>query len=178
MIRTELVDSAYIYSIRKAWTWCSQLQKLSFESSAPSSPRPEGVTAIAWLFLVSGGYLGAVGFVLLLYPGFLSLEAIVRLGRPWLGGLELGGRFVFLIGGWLCLFIGLELLTLKHWARWAATLVCLWGVFLLIPIVSTAANDFRLNLLWSGMGIIVRVIVVWYLWQESVREAFDRRSRT
>ncbi len=136
--------------------------------------RPEAVTAIAWLFGLSGIYLGAVGLVMLLAPKFISLETIVHLGRPWLNGLELGGRYVFLLGGWLFLFIGLELRDLRNWARWAATLVCSYGIFLLIPIVSMAASNFRASLLWSGLGIIVRVVVVWYLWQEEVREAFEK----
>lgn len=137
-------------------------------------PRPEGVTVIALLFGLSGIYLGIVGLILLLAPGLLSSDTIVFLGRPWLGGMELGGRYVFLVSGWLLLFIGLELHDLTNWARWAATVVCAYGVFLLIPIVSMAATHFRAPLLWSGLGIIVRVVVVWYLWQEGAREAFEK----
>ncbi|SRR5579862_2087077 len=136
--------------------------------------RPEAVTAIAWLFGLSGIYLGAVGLVMLIAPGFISLETIVHLGRPWLNGMELAGPYAFLISGWFLLFIALELRDLRNWARLAATFVCAWGVFLLIPVVSSAATNFRWSLLWSGLGIIVRVVVVWYLWQEEVRTAFQR----
>lgn len=141
--------------------------------------RPEAVTAIAWLFGLSGIYLGAIGLVMLIAPLFsirklFSVETVVRLGRPWLNGMELAGPYAFLISGWFLLFIALELLDLRNWARLAATFVCTWGIFLLIPIVSSAATNFRWSLLWSGLGIIVRVVVVWYLWQEEVREAFLR----
>jgi hypothetical protein len=144
---------------------------------------PEAVTAIAWLFGLSGIYLGAVGLVMLLAPLFsirklFSVEAIVRLGRPWLNGMELAGPYAFLISGWFLLFIALELRDLRNWARLAATFVCAWGVFLLIPVVSFsvthAAVHLSWSLLWSGLGVIVRVVVVWYLWQEEVREAFQR----
>jgi len=145
--------------------------------------RPEAVTAIAWLFGLSGIYLGAVGLVMLLAPllsikKLFSVETIVRLGRPWLNGVELAGPYAFLISGWFLLFIALELRDLRNWARIAATFVCAWGVFLLIPVVSFsvahAAAHLSWPLLWSGMGIIVRVVVVWYLWQEEVREAFEK----
>ncbi|MGA2697676.1 MAG: hypothetical protein ABSE92_16565, partial [Terriglobales bacterium] len=48
--------------------------------------RPEAVTAIAWLFGLSGIYLGAVGLVMLIAPLFsirklFSVETAVRLGR-------------------------------------------------------------------------------------------------
>lgn len=143
--------------------------------------RPEAVTAIAWLFGLSGVYLGAVGFIMLIAPLFskeklFSVETTVRLGRPWLLGMELAGPYAFLISGWFLLFIALELRDLRNWARIAATFVCAWGVFLLIPVVSIAATHFRWSLLWSGLGIIVRVVVVWYLWQEEVREGFESKK--
>jgi hypothetical protein len=141
--------------------------------------RPEAVTAIAWLFGLSGIYLGAVGLVLLIAPLFsirklFSVETIARLGRPWLNGMELAGPYAFLISGWFLLFIALEVRDLRNWARLAATFVCAWGVFLLIPVVSSAATRFRWSLLWSGLGIIARVVVVWYLWQEEVGVAFEK----
>jgi len=63
-------------------------------------------------------------------------------------------------------------LRLNNWARRAAIVVGLLGAVMLIPAVSAAAVDFRLSLLWAGLGIIIRVIVVWYLYQVPVREAF------
>jgi hypothetical protein len=40
--------------------------------------------------------------------------------------------------------------------------------------VSAAAVDFRASLLWGGLGIIVRVMIIWYLYQEPVAEKFSR----
>lgn len=137
-----------------------------------SEGRPAGVTLIASVFLLGGIYLAVIGLILLILPARLSLSTIVDLGRPLLGGLELGGTYVFLIAGWLAIFIGLELLNLTNWARWIAIVICLFGVFLLVPIVSIAAARFQISLLWSGLGIMLRVAAVWYLWQEPVRNAF------
>jgi len=65
---------------------------------------------------------------------------------------------------------------LNYWARWAAIVVAIAGVVMLVPSVSAAAVDFRWSLLWSGMGITVRVAVVWYLLQEPVRATFTKRA--
>jgi len=143
------------------------------------APRPAGITAIAWLFGLSGIYLFVIGLLILHSPRLFSADAIIRIGRPLLTGLEVGGgSYVFLISGWLFVIIGLQLRELRNWARWAATLVCLYGMFLLIPIVSIAANSFGASLFWSGLGMIVRVVVVRQLWLEDVRDAFDRDVAT
>ena len=147
-----------------------------FGGAPPASrQRPPGVTAIALLFGLSGIYLFVIGLLILHSPRLFSADAIIRIGRPLLTGLEVGGgSYVFLISGWLFVIIGLQLRELRNWARWAATLVCLYGMFLLIPIVSIAANNFGASLFWSGLGMIVRVVVVRQLWLEEVRDAFDR----
>ena len=43
---------------------------------------------------------------------------------------------------------------------------------MLVPAVSAAAVDLGTSLLWGGLGIIVRVMIVWYLFQAPVAEAF------
>jgi hypothetical protein len=52
--------------------------------------------------------------------------------------------------------------------------VGLIGVVMLVPAVSAAAVDFRASLLWGGLAIIVRVMIVWYLYQEPVKRAFAK----
>jgi hypothetical protein len=43
-----------------------------------------------------------------------------------------------------------------------------------IPTVSAAAVDVRWSLVWGGLGMIVRMVVIWYLWQTPVAEQFSR----
>jgi len=44
---------------------------------------------------------------------------------------------------------------------------------MLLPNVSSAMLDFRIGkLVWAGFGTIARVMIVWYLFQEPVGEAF------
>jgi hypothetical protein len=45
---------------------------------------------------------------------------------------------------------------------------------MLVPAVSAAAVAFRAALFWAGLGIIVRVMIIWYLYQEPIKEDFTK----
>jgi hypothetical protein len=46
-----------------------------------------------------------------------------------------------------------------------------------LPAVSSSVIEFRAgNLAWGGLGIIVRMMVVWYLWQTPVAEQFAKKT--
>jgi hypothetical protein len=130
---------------------------------------PTGVTAIALIFFLAAAYLAMIGAVMLAAPGALSMA----LGAPLLNGLELAGPYMFLLMAGVAALIGWGLLRLNHWARRAAIVVGIIGLIMLIPSVSAAAADFRASLLWSGLGVILRVIIVWYLYQTPVAERFS-----
>jgi len=44
---------------------------------------------------------------------------------------------------------------------------------MLIPKVSAAGTDLSLNLFLAGSMIMVRTIIVWYLWQKWTAERFS-----
>ena len=48
------------------------------------------------------------------------------------------------------------------------------GMVMLVPTVSAAAVDLRASLIWGGFGIIVRVMILWYLYQEPIKEVFAK----
>jgi hypothetical protein len=134
-------------------------------------PRPAGVTAIAAVFFLVGIYLAGVGLLMLLFPGRVGMMA----GAPLLNGLELAGAYMFLLTGVLAVVIGGGLLRLNNWARRAAAAVAVLGVVMLIPSVSGAVVGGHLAALaWRGLGVMVRVMVAWYLWQAPVVEAFRK----
>ena len=135
--------------------------------------RPLGVTLAAVLSFLAAGYLSVIGALMLARPGLVSM----RLGEPLLHGLESAGPYMFLVVGTVGAIIGWGLLRLNYWARWAAIVAAIAGVVMLVPSVSAAAVDFRWSLLWAGLGIVVRVALVWYLLQEPVRLAFTKRAR-
>ena len=136
--------------------------------------RPAGVTIIACLFLLTAAYLLGLGAIMLLRPGTVSM----MLGSPLLGGLELAGPYMFLLFGAAGTGIGWGLLRLHNWARRVAVVLAIAGVALLVPNVSSAVADFRVGaMVWSGFGVIVRVMVAWYLYQSPVAELFAARSQ-
>jgi hypothetical protein len=137
-----------------------------------TAERPAGVIAVAMVFLVAAVYLLGVGLAMLVRPGSISMAA----GAELLGGLELAGPYMFLLMAAVGAIIALGLWQRQDWARWIAILVALIGVVLLLPSVSSALFDFRLGkLAWGGLETIVRSLVVWYLYQPAVREAYTRK---
>lgn len=131
--------------------------------------RPAGVTAVAAAFFLSGAYLLMVGLIMLARPGVVAMAA----GAFLLGGLELAGAYMFLLAAAVGLTVALGLWRLHRWARWLAILIAMIGVAMLLPSVSSAMLDFRIaGLASSGLGTILRVMIVWYLFQEPVQNAF------
>jgi multidrug transporter EmrE-like cation transporter len=124
---------------------------------------------IAIVFFLAAAYLGLVGTIMLASPGTVSMA----LGAPLLSGLELAGPYMFLLMGGVGALIGWGLLRLNNWARRAAVLVAFIGIVMLVPSVSASAINVQLgNLAWGGLGIIVRVMIVWYLFQEPTKQKF------
>jgi hypothetical protein len=130
---------------------------------------PAGVATIAIVFFLAATYVGAIGAVMLALPGMVSMAW----GAPLLGGLELAGPYMFLLLAALGALLGWGLLRLNRWARRAVILVALLGILELVPTVSIAVVELRASpLIWGGLGVIVRVMIVWYLYQEPVTATF------
>jgi multidrug transporter EmrE-like cation transporter len=109
---------------------------------------------------------------MLIRPGVVSMAA----GASLLGGLELAGPYMFILGGGVGVTVALGLWWLHWWARWLAILIAIIGVVMLLPSVSSAMLDFRIaRLAWDGLGTILRVMIVWYLFQEPIKNAFNTK---
>jgi len=139
-------------------------------NSPPAKPAA-GIRAIATVIFLVAAYLCVLGVVMLVSPGAVSMA----LGAPFLGGLELAGPYMFLLLAAAGAAMGWGLLRLNPWARRAVILVALLGVVELVPTVSIAVVELRASpLIWGGIGVMVRVMIVWYLYQEPVAETFRR----
>ena len=130
---------------------------------------PNGVRTIAALFALCGIYLGIAGAIMLLSPGTISMSA----GAPLLFGLELSGPYMFLLAAVAAAVVAWGLVKLNNIARHIAMLIAIAGVVMLVPSVSAATVMAQPKpLILGGFGIIVRVVVAWYLSQGDVAENF------
>jgi hypothetical protein len=137
--------------------------------------RPAGVTAIAALFFTVAAYLAVLAALMLLAPGTVSM----RMGAPFLGGLELAGPFAFLLAALVAALTAGGLLRLNNWARRGAALLALIGIVFLVAPVSSAVISLNLpGLFWGGLGVMVRVIIAWYLYQRPVIDVFEKIPAT
>ncbi len=135
----------------------------------PQPPLPAGVRAIAALFALCAIYLGIIGALMLASPGTLSMSA----GAPLLFGLELAGPYMFLLTAVAAAAVAWGLIKLNNITRHVAQLIAITGIVMLVPSVSAATLTANLtSLIPGGLGIILRVIVAWYLSQAEVVEQF------
>jgi hypothetical protein len=141
-------------------------------SGNPTNPAPKGVRAIAALFALCGIYLGIVAGLMLVRPGTISMSA----GAPLLFGLELAGPFMFLLMAVIGGGVAWGLVALNNIARRAAVLIAIVGIVMLVPSVSAATVTVQPEALaFGGLGIIVRVMVAWYLSRKEIVEQFKAR---
>jgi len=110
---------------------------------------------------------------MLFRPGTVSMSA----GAPLLFGLELAGPYMFLLVAVVGGGVAWGLVELNNIARHAAILIAIAGIAMLVPSVSAATVTAQPKALaFGGLGIIVRVIVAWYLSREEVAAAFHRSA--
>jgi hypothetical protein len=133
--------------------------------------RPAGVSVVAAGFGLAAIYLCAVGWITLasteIEPNRTAMLLLLALLRA--------GPYVLVLAGAGAALIGWGLWRMNNWARRAAMLVAAIGVLMLVPGVSSRALGWTFAI--SGVGMIARVIVVWYLWREDVALAFLRETR-
>jgi hypothetical protein len=134
-----------------------------------ANPLPDGVRAIAALFALCGIYLAIIAVLMLVRPGAISMAA----GAPLLFGLELAGPYMFLLIAATAGGIAWGLMRLNNIMRHVAILAACAGVVMLVPLVSGAVVTVQPGaLIRGGLGIIIRVIVAWYLSQAHIADLF------
>ena len=138
------------------------------ELPSATNARPFGVVAIVALWSV----LAACSVV---YAALISAERIPLSSGAWLlgGGLEQLGRLAFVLYAALALLIAVGLAKRWRWGRRATILVAAAGVALFVPAISSAVGDSRpFAVARESLQIVVRVLIIFYLSQEPVKEWF------
>jgi hypothetical protein len=79
---------------------------------------------------------------------------------------------MFLLAAGVAAIVAFGLLRLKNLARRAAIVIGMAGVVMLVPKVSADAAELSLRLLLAGFAVMIRVAIVWYLWQSWTAEKF------
>ena len=138
------------------------------ETTTRDGERPAGVKVIAGLCVIVA--VTSMTFAVLLAAGRIPLSAgAFLLG----GGLEQLGPVTFFLYAALLLLIAVALWNRWRWSRRIATLLAVIGVVMAMPAISSAVMDSRLfAIAREGAQIIVRVMIVFYLSQEPVKEWF------
>lgn len=130
--------------------------------------RPAGVNAIIALCLIVAAV--SLAFAILILAGRAPLSAGAFLLQ---GGMEQLGPLAFLIYAALLLILALALWKRWRWARRATIVAAVAGIALAVPSISSAVMDSRIfAIAREGLQIIVRVIVVFYLSQDAVKDWF------
>ena len=139
----------------------------------PAKSAPAGVRAVAIVFALCAIYLCVIGVIRLSSSDAISLSA----GAPLLFGLELAGPYMFLLTAAVAAGVAWGLLRLNNLVRYAANLIAITGIVMLVPSVSSATVMVQPKALAiGGLGIIVRVIVAWNLSREEVADLFKPPS--
>jgi hypothetical protein len=142
---------------------------ISLESSAGThEERLLGISVLAGVSLLLAVAYAALAA--LTYRGTLPLAS-----GAWLlgSGLETYGPLVFLIFAALHLRLSFDLWRRKRWGRILGLILAGLGIYLVVPSISSAVVDARLGAIArDGAQIVARVLVIWYLMQREVKEAF------
>lgn len=130
--------------------------------------RLAGVTVVALIFLAYA--IIAATYALLLAAGRTSMSS-----GAWLigGGFEVMGKWIFALYAVFHCACALGLWRMQKWALRVASVLLLWGVFQIIPAISSATADSRVYAIArEGAQILWRVVALRYLWQQSTRDSF------
>jgi hypothetical protein len=131
--------------------------------------RPLGVTLIA-----AAHVLVAIVVLVIAVGTFLGRIPLAS-GAFLVGGeLETAGPILFLLITIVFLIAAAGLWKLKNWSRHLAIGFALIGLIQVTPAISSAVADGRIfAIIREGTQIIIRVIIIWYLLQEPVRDQFN-----
>ena len=151
-----------------------RMSTLIFQPEQRTEGRPAGITLIATIMF---GY-SLAAFV---YAALIQWGAVALSSGAWIigGGMEVMGAGIFLVYALVHAAVATGLWRMHRWALRACSLLVLYGLVQVTPAISSAVGDGRIPAIArEGLQILWRSAALWYLWRESTREAFRRRTKT
>jgi hypothetical protein len=138
--------------------------------------RPTGITILGMLGILWGAFTGSIGFFLFLG---LAIASSFMAGLPGmlvgLGAAVIGGFLV--VYGALHVIVGVGLLNLAEWARvLAMVLAAINLVFSALRLLAVFSFFFFIFAFRRLVVCAIDVLILWYLAQPQIRQAFSRRD--
>ena len=123
--------------------------------------RPDGVTAIAvWYFLDAALMFFGVCVLIAVLVGVLGAIGNDPTAEFWTSfGMLTGVGFLLLFGA-ASVVVGWGLLVMKSWARWLAIILAILGLF------------------GFPIGTVIGILIIWYLFKDEVKDAFEAAEET
>ena len=139
-------------------------------NAVPIMKRPKGVTVMGWIFLLGAfvSYFSALGVLKYLLTG--NNKAL---------GVPAKEMFALRVANWLiALILGIALLNMKRWSRWAAIAICAGtlGFTARQVILVHRQTHFPHFLTYDPEVVALKTLfcvwVIWYLTRPHIKAAF------
>jgi len=137
--------------------------------------RPGGVTFLAILEFIGGGFCALFGLLTIAGAGFIHSLTVQNQGAPAAGM----GSFLAMLGGALSVFffvlaaiailLGIGLWTLKNWAR---IIVIVFAALGIVMNLSQLLHFTQAMLPGLVIGLAIDGLIIWYLLKPNVAAAF------
>jgi hypothetical protein len=137
--------------------------------------KPTGVILIGILYIIGAIVSLLAGLAAFFFGGALMMHAAAY-GMPvsgMAGGIGAFIGVIFLVSAALALIIAIGLFGLKNWARIIAMVLSAIGaVFGLLAVFALMVHFALIMAFWQLIKIAINVLIVWYLNQPQVKQAF------
>jgi hypothetical protein len=137
--------------------------------------KPTGVIVIGILYVIAAILSVLAGVAAFLFGGALMMRAAAY-GMPFTGMAGGFGAFlgvILLAIGVFSLIVAIGLFGMKNWARIVAmALSAIGAVFGLLAVFALMVHFAIILAFWQMIKIAINVLIVWYLNQTAVKQAF------
>lgn len=144
--------------------------------------RPTGVTVISVL-----NFIGAALYLLAALGIFVGGAFFAQVAKSsaqggagvtaMIAGLGAVLGVIFIVGGGLCLFVGIGLWKLANWARILEIVLLVLGLlFGLFGLLGSLTNFHAGPLVWQVVIMAIQIWIIVYLFKPNVKQAFGATS--